>query len=166
MRSKKPMPVYGKLRYSIIKTKASVRKHLYDIYDWEFYYDDGNLTRKKSIINRINDLNCYILENAFDDNYEKRWESIYMNFIDEVHCGTPIAIGQSERRITKVAAVEMLEFFFMMLYRSPKFDAMGIYSEIKDRILYPVLKEAKVTDELMTGTLYSELYRMFFKENR
>lgn len=81
MRSNTPMPVYGKLGYSIIKTKASVRKHLYGINDWEFYYDDGNLARKKSIINRINDLNCYILENAFDDNYEKRWEAIYKTLL-------------------------------------------------------------------------------------
>lgn len=165
MRSNTPMPVYGKLGYSTIKTKASVRKHLYSIDDWDFYYYDGNLARKKSIISRINDLNCYILEDAFDDSYEKHWEGIYKKFIDEVHCGTPIAIGQSERRIDKAAAIEMIEFFFMMLCRSPHFDAMGIYSDIKKRILYPVFKETKGPDELMTGIWYSELYGMFFKQN-
>lgn len=164
MRSNVPRPIYGKLRYSVIKTKASIRKHLYNIDDWEFYYDDGNLARKKSIINRINDLNCYILESAFDHNYEKRWEPIYKRFIDEVHCGTPIIIGQSERRIDKDAAVDMLEFFFMMLCRSPQFDAMGIYTDIKERILYPVFEENEAPDELMTGIWYSELYRMFFKQ--
>ena len=164
MRSNTPMPIYGKLGYSIIKTKASVRKHLCNIDDWKFYYDDGNLARKRSIINRINDLNCYILESAFDDCYEKRWEAIYKRFIDEVHRGTPIAIGQSERRIAKDAAVDMLEFFFMMLCRSPQFDSMGIYSDIKARLLYPVFKENEVPDELMIGIWYSELYRMFFRQ--
>lgn len=165
MRYNMPMPIYGKYGYSIIKTKTSVRKHLYNIYDWEFYYYDGNLARKKSIINRIKDLNCYILESAFDDSYEKRWEAIYKRFIDEVHRGTPIAIGRSERRIAKDAAIDMLEFFFMMLCRSPHFDAMGIYSDIKEKILYPVFKESKLPDELMTGIWYSELYKMFFKQN-
>lgn len=40
-------PVYGKLGYSIIKTKKSIQRHFYEIYDWEFYYDDGNVARKK-----------------------------------------------------------------------------------------------------------------------
>ncbi|MBK5261254.1 MAG: DUF4238 domain-containing protein [Peptostreptococcaceae bacterium] len=164
MKTNKPKSIYGKLGYSIIKTKESIRKYLHDIDNWEFYYEDSNLARKKSIINRINDLNCYLLESAFDDSYEKRWEFIYKRFIDEVHDGTPIAIRQSERRIAEDAAIDMLEFFFMMLCRSPQFDAMGIYKQIKERILYPVFEEKEASDELMTGIWYSELYKMFFKK--
>lgn len=43
MKINKPKPIYGKLGYSIIKTKESIRKHLYDIDNWEFYYEDGDL---------------------------------------------------------------------------------------------------------------------------
>ncbi len=39
MRSNSPKPVYGKLGYSIIKTKKSIYKHLFDIDKWDFYYD-------------------------------------------------------------------------------------------------------------------------------
>lgn len=164
LRTNTPKPVYGKLGYSIIKTKESIRKHIYDLDNWEFYYYDDNLARKKSIVNRIHDLNCYILESAFDDSYEKRWEIIYKRFIGDVHSGIPIAIGQSERKIAKESAIDILEFFFMMLCRSPQFDAMGIYSKIKETLLYPVFNDKEVPDELMTGIWYSELYKMFFKK--
>ena len=75
----------------------------------------------------------------------------------------------------------MLASFFILLCRNPKFDAMGIYTQIKDNILYPVFdsmckedegsekhdienNEGKeYADELMTGIWHSELYKMFFK---
>lgn len=71
----------------------------------------------------------------------------------------------------------MLSTFLVMLCRNPRFDAMDVYSNIKDRILYPVLTSIckckdevgayvegkEYADELMTGIWYSELYKMFFK---
>lgn len=57
----------------------------------------------------------------------------------------------------------MLDFFFMMLCRSPQFDAMGIYKQIKERILYQVFEGNEASDKLMTGIWYSELYKVFFK---
>ncbi len=77
----------------------------------------------------------------------------------------------------------MLASFFILLCRNPKFDAMGIYTQMKDNILYPVFdsmckedeesekhdienNEGKeYADELMTGIWYSELYKMFFKNS-
>lgn len=174
-------PVYGKLGYSIVKTKKSIQKHFYEIYDWEFYYDDGNVARKTAILSQIEALNCYILEDAFDDYLEKNWEDILNAFIDSVHNGQPVGLGRSERIISKEVAKEMLESFFIMLCRNPKFDAMGVYTQIKENLLYPVFdsmckdddefetldfetSEGKeYADELMTGIWYSELYKMFFK---
>lgn len=175
-------PIYGKIGYSIIKTKKSIDKHFYEINDWEFYYDDGNVARKAAIKNQIEALNCYILEDAFDNYLEKNWENTYNRFIDAVHNGTPVAIGQSERIIPIEIAYGMLSSFFIMLCRNPAFDAMGIYTKMKDNILYPVftsmcnsedvdeipseedVREGRgYADELMTGIWYSELYKMFFK---
>lgn len=71
----------------------------------------------------------------------------------------------------------------MMLCRSPQFDAMGIYTDIKNNILYPIFEEMCISDdlttqeeidaaieegkeyanELMTGIWYSELYKMIYK---
>ncbi len=174
-------PVYGKIGYSIIKNKKSIDKHFFEINDWEFYYDDGNVPRQAAIKNQIESLNCYILEDAFDDYLEKNWENTYNSFINAVHSGTPVAIGKSERIIPTPIASDMLSSFFIMLCRNPLFDAMGVYKRIKENLLYPVfssmcnasegekpseevIKEGKrYADELMTGIWYSELYKMFFK---
>lgn len=176
-------PVYGKLGYSIIKTKKSIKKHLNEIHNWKFYYDDGNMARETAILNRIEALNCYILEDAFDDYIEKNWENTLNDFVDKVHNGMPVAIGRSERIIPEDIAKRMLSSFFILLCRNPKFDAMGIYTQIKDTILYPMfdsmckendesekidienIEWKEYTDELMTGIWYSELYRLFFKNS-
>lgn len=174
-------PVYGKLGYSIIKTKKSIQKHFYEIHDWEFYYDDGNVAKKTTILNQIDALNCYILEETFDDYLEKNWEGILNAFIDGVHNGQPTGIGRSEKIISAKVAKEMLVSFFIMLCRNPRFDAMGVYTQIKEKLLYPMFnsmrknaeelekldfdatKSEEYADEIMTGIWYSELYKMFFK---
>ena len=174
-------PIYGKLGYSIIKSKKSIDKHFYEIMDWDFYYDDGNLAKKAAIINQINAMNSYILEEAFDDFFEKNWEKTYLDFIDSVHNGTPVGLGRSERIIPVNIANKMLSAFFIMLCRNPRFDAMGIYTKIKENILYPVFNSISQNDKdypesksaegkfnvdtLMTGIWYSELYKMFFKNS-
>ena len=175
-------PIYGKIGYSIIKTKKSISKHFFEIDDWEFYYDDGNVAKKAAIKNQIESLNCYIIEDAFDSYLEKKWENICNNFVDAVHNGIPVAIGRSERSISVEIANEMLCSFFIMLCRNPMFDAMGVYTKIKENLLYPVFSSMCQTpdegvpsedeiiegksyaDELMTGIWYSELYKMFFKK--
>ena len=100
LRKSYKQPVYGKIGYSTIKTKKSIQKHLYEIDDWEFYYEDGNIAKKAAILSQIDALNSYVLEDAFDDYLEKNWENILNSFVDSVHNGTPVAIGRSERIIS------------------------------------------------------------------
>ena len=142
------------------------------------------MVRRLSIKNQIEALNSYILEDAFDNYLEKNWESIYTSFVDAVHNGTPVAIGQSERIIPEEVALDMLSSFFIMLCRNPVFDAMGIYTKMKKNVLYPVFTSIcneeiddatgednqseegrEYADELMRGIWYSELYKMFFKNS-
>lgn len=168
-------PVYGKLGYSIIKTKKSINKHFFEIPNWDFYYYDGNAAKKAAILSQIEALNCYILEDAFDDYLEKNWENIMNSFVNGVHYGQPVGIGRSERIIPVGIARDMLTSFFIMLCRNPKFDAMGVYKQIKENLIYPVFESMckgedaetsegiEYANELMTGIWYSELYKMFFK---
>jgi hypothetical protein len=142
-------PVYGKLGYSIIKTKKSINKHFFEIQDWEFYYEDGNVAKKAVILNQIDALNCYILEDAFDDYLEKNWERILNTFVESVHNGRPVAIGESERIISEEVAKNMIASFFIMLCRNPQFDAMGVYTRIKENILYPVFESMCKNDRNM-----------------
>lgn len=179
LRTETKHKIYAKVGYSIIKTKKSIDKHFFEIEDWDFYYDDGNVAKKTAIGNQINAMNSYLLESSFDDFFEKNWENICLEFIDCVHKGTPVGLGKSERIIPEKIANNMLSAFFIMLCRNPKFDAMGIYTRIKKNILYPVLtsmcdgnigneeiSEGRgYADELITGIWYSELYKMFFKNS-
>lgn len=173
--------VYGKKGYSIIKTKRSISKHFFEFYDWDFYYDNGDTAKRSSIINQVEDLNCYILEDSFDVFFETKWEHTLNEFVSSVKSAMPVTGGQGERKIPEKVATEMLASFFIMLCRNPEFDAMGIYSMIKERILYPVftslfsdsdeedntnLSEGKsYADELMQEIWYSELYKMFYKSS-
>lgn len=187
LRNNGKQPIHGKYGYSTIKTKESIDKHFFEIMDWDFYYDDGNVAKKKAIQNQIKAMNSYLLETAFDNYFEKQWEDAYGAFIDAVHKGIPVGIGRSERIVPEKVAYKMLSLFFIMLCRNPRFDAMGIYTKIKNNVLYPVFismlqdepeeesqeensKEAEkeaisYVDEMMTGIWYTELYKMFFKNS-
>lgn len=102
------------------------------------------------------------------------------SFINGVHNGQLAGLGRSEKITPVDIAKDMLASFFIMLCRNSEFDAMGVYTKIKENILYPVFEsmckdEETVTidgesnegieyaNELMTGIWYSELYKMFFK---
>lgn len=164
MLDNKPAPVYGKLGYSKIRTKASIRKHLMDIEHWDFYYENGNVAKKTAILNRINDIRCYILEETFAEMFEFRWETIRDKFINEVQNGRQIARGRSERRISEKAAKDMLEFVFVMLCRSPDFDAMGIYTWTNE-LLISAFGAGDEIDQMMEAVWFTELYRMFYKKS-
>ena len=184
LREKLKKPVYGKLKYSIIKTKKSIRKHLDKIYDWEFYYDDGSMASRKVILRQIEEFKSYILENAFDDYFEKKWERILKEFVDNVHNGKSVGIGRSERIISNKVAKEMLESFFIMFCRNPKFNAMGIYTLIKENFLSPMFElylkndyelenldykikdSMEYADELLDGIWLTELYKIFFDNQK
>lgn len=187
MRVETDKPVYGKLGYIIIKTKASIRKHFFDIEKWHFFYDDGNVAKQKAIMSRIYGLNCYMLEEEFDKFFENNWENTYKLFVREVKNTIPGTVGKSERIISQNTANKMLEFFFIMLCRNPSFTALGIYEKIQKKLLYPVFEDIHIdaidnsttenaeeektkaiseahsyVDGIMSGIWMSELYRIFF----
>ena len=138
LREKSEPHIYGKYGYSIIKTKRSIEKHFFDIDDWDFYYDDGNIAGKSSILSNIHAMNSYLLETSFDDFFEKYWETTYQNFISAVHNGKPAGFDGSEITIPQDVAINMVTAFFIMLCRNPSFDSMGIYQNLKERLLYPL----------------------------
>ncbi len=163
MNHNSPNPVYGKLGYSIIKTKSSIKKHIFEIDDWDFYYYDGNLARKKGLLSRFHDMNCYLLEDAFSTFYEKDWEKIRDTFISEIQEAPSVLGKNGERNMSLKAAEDMLEFFFTMLCRSPQFKNMSVYTWMKD-ILKQTFPGSKEVDQMMDAVWYTELYRIFYKK--
>ena len=165
MQSRNPAPVYGKIGYSRIYKKTSIRKHLDTIDDWEFYYFDGTLARKKSILADVHALNSYIIEDGLDNIFEKEWETIFCRFINELEDIDNWNIGTNIRTVDEETALSMIRFFFMLMCRSPYFDGLGIYTWVRDSLLSPAFgKEA--SDEFVMAMWYSELYRMLFKESK
>lgn len=155
------MPVYGKLGYSTIKTKVSIRKHLREIDQWDFFYVDGNLARKKAILADIDALNSYLIENGMDAHFESNWSRTLTEFISQMKSDGSGIVGQSERKIDESVTLDILSFFFMMLCRSPKFDGLGIYTWIREVLLEPVF--GGNISGFMDGLWYTELYRMIYK---
>lgn len=160
-----PKPVYGKLGYSIIKTKKSVYKHLYDINDWDFFYYDGTVARKQSLINRFNDFRCYLIEDSFSSIFESKWDSIKDTFITEVKQAHPFSSRSRERIISEQTAKDMIEFFFMMYCRSPQFDPMGAYSWTEGLLRETITDLTEEIEEMMDAVWFTELFRMFYKKS-
>lgn len=162
MKNNKPFPVYGKLGYSVIKKKESIRKHLHDIEKWDFFYYNNNPARRKNIINRVNDFNCYILEESFDSLFETQWQTIKNNFICDIKSKTSLPGYANEIQIDKTTAENMLEFFIMMQCRSPQFDPISVYSWAKS-LLKNTFKDDEIAEEMIESVWFTELYRMFYK---
>ena len=150
--------------YSVIKTKRSVHRHLYDIESWDFYYDDGTVARKKAFLNGLNNLRCYLLEDSFSSIFENGWENVLKTFIDEVKNAHPIPALELDRKISEKTVENMMKFFFMMLCRSPQFDPMGVDTSMNNSLKQNFF-DAEQIDEIKEAIWFTELYRMFYKEN-
>lgn len=157
-------PVYGKIGYSIIKTKQSIRKHMDCIDDWEFFYDDGNPARKIAIRNGLSSMTSYIIEDGLSSHFEAKWSRVLQQFISEIKNSNSKKLGSNKQVINNNTAEEMLEFFFMMFCRNPEFDGLGTYTWAKETLLEPII--GANANEFINGIWHSELYKMLYKTSK
>ena len=159
MREREPAPVYGKLGYSNIKTRESVRKHLSQVDTWTFFYYDGNLARSGGILRNIHDLNSYLIENGLDFRFENSWESTLSEFVSELKNDSNATVGESVRRIDMDLTQRVFAFFLMMHCRSPQFNGFGILGWIGE-----LLRNAfgDNINSFVESLWYTELYRMVY----
>ena len=157
MQEKRSPPVYGKLGYSTIKTKNSVRKHLLKVDDWDFYYSNNKPAPKSSILRDIHGINSYILENGFDEKYEKSWRDLLNTFIIEMRNPSNGSIGKSERIIDMDLTQKVFSFFLMMHCRSPQFNGKGILDWLDTPLREIFVDES---DSVIESVWYTELYRL------
>lgn len=164
MRNRKPQPVYGKHGRAIIKTKESIRKHMADVDEWEFYYDDGNLARKGGIIKSIHDLNSYILEDEFSRRFETSWPNVLSQLIHQLHDPSRRRKEGKDQYVDfeTNTAYEIFAFFQMMQCRSPRFDGLGVLTWLNNIIKDSLEGE---TETMMEALWYTELYKMLFQNN-
>ena len=166
MREKRDPPVYGKLGHSVIKTKSSIRKHILEVDQWDFFYDDGNAAKKKAIINDIHAINSYVIEDGLDSCFESQWSHLLNSFIEEMQSDESGIEGRSERIIKTETAQGVLAFFFMMLCRNPQFNGTGIYEWVRELLTsaFGAQDNSKDSvDSFIDGLWYTELYRMLYK---
>ena len=166
MREKRNPPVYGKLGYSIIKTKSSIRKHISEVDQWDFFYDDGNAAKKKAIIKDIHAINSYVIEDGLDSCFESQWTRLRDSFIEEVQSDKFGNECGSKRRIRMETAQGVLAFFFMMLCRNPQFNGIGIYDWFQELLMSAFGSQDNskgAVDSFIDGLWYSELYQMLYK---
>lgn len=169
MRERQGSSVYGKLDYSVIKTRSSIRRHFRDIDSWEFYRDNGELARTNAIRNEMKSIRSNVIEEGFSNKFELSWASVLHRFISEMHSSSSGIIGKSERHISSESANAMLSFFFMMLCRNPRFNCMGIYDVIANLLRSTFgVPEAQnetgndVAKEMVHDLWLVELYRMLY----
>lgn len=161
MKNRSPEPVYGKVGYSVIKNKASIRKHLDNIDEWEFYYYDGRKARKNGILKDIHGLSSYLLEDGFDSVFETKWTNTLSTFVEQVNAHRGLHKDGKDFYVTidPATAYDVYAFFQMLECRSPRFDGFGILSWINDELLSAFEGE---TESFMQGIWYTELYRMLY----
>lgn len=165
MHNRAPQAVYAKYGYSIITTKQSIRKHMNNIDDWEFYYEDGNKARNKAILNSIHGLNSYILEDGFDLKFESKWQDTLLWFIQQLHEPKRRRREGKDQYVEFDAeiAYDIFAFFLMMQCRNPRFNGIGVLAWL-DKTLQGVFEGE--TETMIQAVWYSELYRMLFQNNR
>lgn len=155
--------VYGRMGYIEIKTKSSVRKHLKDVSQWDFIRSNGTRASKKAILNEINMLKSFIIEDGLGSEFENSWESTLDSFLGQMKSDASGIPGKNERVIDKSTAVDMLTFFFMMLCRSPKFDGDGLYQWLEDGLLTSMFGDN--SHDFVEALWYSELYKIVYHKN-
>lgn len=143
-----------------IVSDQDILNNLTNLDKWEFKYADGNVAPKKRIINRIQELNSYCLEDGLDQLFEKDWQTVCNSFIDQVDETIPSKDGT--RQIDKSLAERMVRFLFSMLCRNPGFDSFGIYKNLEERLLKPIGMTDEMIDEIMRPQWLGELYRMLY----
>lgn len=165
MRESNDKPVYGKLGYSIIRTKHSIYKHLSDINNWSFYYEDEKKASDKTYKNLFMDMKCNLLEDSFSVFYESKWEKILNTFIKKVH--NPIRNQTSENLLeisNDVIIKDILKFFLVMLCRNPQFYTTGIYKYMTE-LLKKTFEGDETIDEIIKAEWLLEIYKIFYKNS-
>lgn len=162
MKENKPIPVYGKWRGNKLKTQNSIYKHLDNINNWDFYYYNGNKAKKKTFLNKFNDIYCYLLENEFSKRFENMWENVYKDFISEVEKNSYL---NANAKVSQEIIENIVSFFLMMLCRNLKFDGLGNYSWIADNLEQIRFSDDSI-EEIKTDLWLLDLYRIFYRTNK
>lgn len=132
--------------------------------EWEFFYTDMNPAPRDKIIALIKQTNSLCIENGLDEVFENGWTDVRDRFLSSVENEIRKKRGDSYT-IPRDIAESMINFFFSMLCRNPEFDSFGIYTNVKERLLYPVGVNEHDSSEIMRIPWINDLYHMVYGDS-
>lgn len=130
-----------------LATVAALGDSTTHIENWEFRYDSSNRIvspkSKNAIKNQIQDIKCYVLEEAFSTKVEDNWETTYDDFIKSAMWAPPDKENNNLRVVQSEIAERMVQMTMYMMFRNPFFDCLGAYSLVNEIVFNPFIENAK-----------------------
>lgn len=161
--------IHAEYKNEKIMDKRQISTYFLYISEWEFYYiDTGEKASKKSINNEINNLSCYLIEDAFCENVEKHWNDILRNFLKPVK-EYPFSRGTIVYQ-TEKCVLELVEMLIYTLCRNPKFDLLGLFPDIKkfvDDLIHKTFGSEggnMISQKVRDGFWITEIYKSLFAQ--
>lgn len=151
-----------------------IAKHLQEIDDFGFICrSSGRELSPKAIINQIKDIRSYVIEDAFANLVENKWEGILKGFIVGVTSSLIIGPSSDIRIISPTIVGNMVDMFILMACRNPQFDCMGIFPAMKEIFFDSLIRSeppntefskvlVDMSSEMMRGLWLREVYRALF----
>lgn len=123
--------------YKILKTPEELFNNLFELVEGEFRYKQYpfNLAKKMAILNDIKQINSYVIENAFDDVLEKKWQKFLNDFIYQTENTIPLNGVDEIRQIDEDTVIEIVKMIIFLICRNPEFNCLGIFPNIKQTLL-------------------------------
>lgn len=120
-----------------------------DLNDWEFknQVNPENDVSKKAIINDINNINSYVIENSFDSVVESKWEERVTKFLNMMETTVPMNGVNGLREIDNNAVSGVVEMVLYLICRNPQFDFNGLLPKVVDFILEFLPKAEDETEQ-------------------
>lgn len=155
----------------ILRTSKEMATYFFELDNWDFKYKATpfNIAVKKAILNKIKQINSYVIEKALDDVIEKNWAQCLNAFINEMENTIPLNGVDEVRRINENIVIDMIKMVFFLICRNPNFDYMGILPKIFgvfSAILSDIASSERTKEFLekqRTAIWLKEIYNGLFK---
>lgn len=144
---------------------------------WEFFYrcDENKIASKKKIISLVKGVRSYVLEDAFDEFMETKWNGILDKFISDIERGLAKRITNEDIEVNKENISSLINTLLLLMCRNPKFDYRGVLTDVKNILLDTFLTDEnntgdregikQIVDDQMRGAWLSQIYKSLFNND-
>ncbi len=133
------------------------------------------LASKRKIIANIKDTRSYIIEEAFDDYIEKKWNDLLDDFVSQIEKGYALQIANEDVKVNSETIEKIVATLLLFMCRNPHFDCNGIFPRIETVLLDMLINSAENTNEEneirefvnghIRGAWLSQIYKALFNND-